>query len=177
MRRLIVLFISAASLCLATGAYANSTGVETLSVSEPARWALGVKIGEPTGVSVKRYLGGRNAFDANVDFVYGPGFRVGADYLWGLAQLLSDRSTADLNFYLGAGPFVGTLQGPCDGFGGWRRECNGDLYVGGRMPIGLEAVFKRVPVTIGLEVGPGLAFAPGRAGFLFDTSLLARVLL
>lgn len=176
MVRRLALVVSA-FLCISTAAVASSGDVETMPVSESPRWALGVTLGEPTGVSVKRYLGGKNAFDMNIDFVYGPGFRIGADYLWGLAQLLTDRSTADLNFYLGAGPFLGTLQGPCEGFGGWRRDCNGDLYAGGRMPIGLEAVFKRIPITLGLEVAPGIAFAPGRAGFLFDASLVARVLL
>lgn len=168
-----------ALMCSSFPALAGSSNSElvTAPVSEPPRWALGVTLGEPTGVSVKRYLGGKNAFDLNIDFVYGPGFRLGADYLWGLAQLLSDRSVADLNFYLGAGPFLGTLQGPCEGFGGWRRDCNGDVYAGGRMPVGLELVFKRVPVTLGLEVAPGIAFAPGRAGFLLDAALVARVLL
>jgi hypothetical protein len=163
---------------LSSAARAEATNDrEAAPVSEPPRWALGVTLGEPTGVSVKRYLGGRNAFDLNIDFVYGPGFRLGADYLWGLAQLLPDHSAADLNFYLGAGAFLGTLQGPCEGFGGWRHDCNGDAYVGGRMPIGLEVVFKRVPFSLGLEVAPGIAFAPGRAGFILDASLVARILL
>ena len=104
------------------------------------------------------------------------GLRVGVDYLWGLAQLLSDRSALDLDFYIGAGPFVGSLRGPCGGWE-WGTTCNGDLYLGGRVPIGLEAVFKRAPVAVGLELAPGLAFSAGRSGFLLDTVLTLRVLL
>ena len=144
---------------------------------EPSRWALGLSLGEPTGISAKKYLGGRNAFDVNLDFVYGPGFRFGADYLWGLGQLLTDRSVMNLNVYLGAGPFIGTLRGPCGGFYNWQDTCSGDVYLGGRMPIGIEAVFRNAPVTLGLEVAPGLAFAPGRVGLLVDASLMLRVLL
>lgn len=146
------------------------------AVSEPGRWSLGVDLGTPTGISAKRYLGGANAFDLNLGFAYAPGLRFGADYLWGLAQLLPDRSALSLDFYIGAGPFVGTLRGPCGGWQ-WGTACNGDLYVGGRVPIGLEAVFKRVPVAIGLELAPGLAFSAGQTGFLLDTVLTLRVLL
>ena len=45
------------------------------------------------------------------------------------------------------------------------------------MPIGLEAVFKRAPIALGLELGPGLAFSAGRADFLLDAVLTLRVLL
>ena len=148
-----VLAIAAVFVSLSSPARADSTSgeIQTVPVSEPARWALGVSLGEPTGFTAKRYLGGRNAFDLNIDAAYGPGLRLGADYLWGLAQLLTDRSAADLNVYLGAGAFVGTLTGPCAGFGKWRDDCNGDFYVGGRMPIGIEVVFKRAPFSLGLE--------------------------
>ncbi len=178
MNRFLRVALPALVLCTSVRALADSaSGVQTRPVNEPARWALGLTLGEPTGISAKRYLGGRNSFDLNIDAAYGPGLRIGADYLWGLAQLLSDRSSVDLDVYLGVGPFVGTLQGPCENFGTWRHDCNGDLYAGGRMPLGIEAVFQRVPVTLGLELAPGLAFAPGRAGFLLDASLMARVLL
>ena len=169
--------LAVAALLLALPARADEGTVQTFSVHEPARWSVGLMLGAPTGISLKRYLGGRNAFDLNAAAAYGPGLRLGADYLWGLAELLGDRSGANLDFYLGAGGFVGTLQGPCAGYGYWRDTCNGDLFAGVRMPVGLELVFKRVPISLGLEVAPGIAFAPGRAGFMLDASLLVRVLL
>ena len=168
--------LPAVLLCLSLGAQAGPPGDQAPPVSEPARWAMGLRVGAPTGFTIKRYLGGRNAWDFNIDAIYGPGLRVGADYLFGIAQLMTDRSTLDLDIYIGLGPFVGTLRGPCGGFDNWRQICNGDIYVGGRVPIGLEAVFRTVPFTLGLEVAPGLAFAPGRVGFLLDANLIFRVL-
>ena len=165
-------------LCLSLSARADTVVViDTAPVYQAPRWGIGLSLGEPTGITAKRYLGGRNAFDVYVGGAYGPGIRFGFDYLWGIAQLLSDRSSADLNFYLGVGPFVGVLRGPCAGLDNWRYDCNGDLYAGGRMPFGLELKFRTAPFTVGIEVAPGIAFAPGRAGFLFDASLIARVLL
>ena len=163
--------------CLAFAARAESGLGQGSSMYEPPRWALGLSLGEPTGLSIKRYLGGRNAFDLNLDAVYGPGLRFGADYLWGLAQLLSDRSSLNLDVYLGLGAFVGALRGPCGGFYNWRGDCSGDGYVGGRIPLGIEALFRTAPLSVGLEVAPGIAFASGHSGFLLDASLMLRLLL
>ena len=173
------LFAPALLLCLSLSARADTAVViETApyTTSDAPRWGLGMMLGEPTGITLKRYLGGRHAFDVYLGGAYGPGVRVGFDYLWGIARLLSDRSAADLNFYLGVGPFVGVLRGPCGGIDNWRYQCDGDLYAGGRMPIGLELKFRTAPFSLGLEVAPGLAFAPGRAGYIVDASLVARVL-
>lgn len=171
MKRISVLVCLLAAFALP--AYADAGHSQ---VNEPGRWSLGAMLGTPTGFTAKRYLGGSDAFDINLGAAYAPGLRFGVDYLWGLAQLLSNNSALNLDFYLGAGPFVGTLQGPCGGWS-WGAACNGDLYVGGRMPIGLEAVFKRVPFTVGLEIAPGLALSAGRTGFLLDSVLIGRVLL
>lgn len=38
-------------------------------------------------------------------------------------------------------------------------------------------ILRRVPIAVGVEIAPALAFAPGEAGFLFDALLTARVLL
>ncbi len=158
-------------------ALADGTLTESSNVREPQRWAVGFTLGSPTGLSFKRYLGGSNAFDIDLGFAYGPGLRLGVDYLWELAQLAPRSQSVNIDFYIGAGPFVGALSGPCGNFGSHQSCGNGDVYLGARMPIGLEAVFRRVPVSLGLEVAPALAFAPGSAGFLLDVNLAVRVLL
>lgn len=149
--------------------------VQSNPVYEAPRWGIGLVLGTPTGLSLKRYLG-RNAFDVYLGGVYGPGMRFGADYLWGLAQLVRAQSV-NLDFYVGLGGFVGALRGPCGSFYNWQGTCNGDGYVGARVPIGLEFVFKSAPISLGLELAPGIAFAPDRQGFLFDGNLALRFLL
>jgi hypothetical protein len=140
----------------------------------PARWALGFTLGDPFGLSLKRYLRGGQAWDLNVAFAYGPGFRVGGDWLWTLARL--ERSAKfELDLYAGVGPFVGVLNDPC-GPGFITNRCNGDIYFGGRVPIGLEVLLREAPVSFGLEIAPGLGFAPGRAGALLDFLLAIRFL-
>ena len=138
----------------------------------PARWALGLTIGDPFGISLKRYLGTANAWDAYVAFAYGPGIRFGGDWLWNLGRLIAERKF-ELDLYAGVGPFIGALSDPC-GPGFINNRCNGDLYFGARVPFGLELLLREAPVTFGLELAPGIAFAPGRAGLLLDFFLAVR---
>jgi hypothetical protein len=110
---------------------------------------------------------------------FSPGARHGrallGDYLRDVARVVTDPDL-DLDFYAGLGGFVGALSSPC-GPGFLSNRCNDDVYAGGRIPLGMELLFKRAPLTAGLEIAPGLGFAPGRAGFLLDFFLVGRVLL
>lgn len=141
-------------------------------VRRPARWGAGLTFGDPFGVSVKRYVGDQNAWDLYAAFAYGPGVRFGGDWLWDLGRIVAERDF-DVDLYAGVGPFVGALSDPC-GPGFLRDRCNGDAYVGGRAPLGAEMLLRRVPLTVGLELAPGVGFAPGRSGFLLDFLLAVR---
>lgn len=143
------------------------------------RWGLGLTIGDPFGVTLKHYNGRRGpagvnatAWDAYIAFAFGPGFRFGADWLWNLRRLAAEREFA-LDAYAGVGPFVGALSSPC-GPGFIDNRCNGDVYFGARVPLGLEMLLRQAPVTFGLELAPGVGFAPGRAGLLLDFLLAVR---
>jgi hypothetical protein len=132
-------------------------------------------IGDPTGFTFKRYIGGSDAFDIGLGAVYGPGLRFSADYLRDIARMASNPQV-ELDFYAGVGGLVGSLASPC-GPGFIDNRCNGDVYAGVRVPFGLELLFNRSPFTLGAEIAPGFAVAPGRAGFLLDFLLAGRVLL
>lgn len=146
---------------------------EAAPVNHPDRWALGLMLGGPTGISAKHWLGGSDAIDIGLGT--GPGLRLHADYLFGLAQLLSNTRDAKMDLYLGVGGVVGVARGWC-GYYDRRRYCDGDAFVGARVPIGLDITLRRVPLEFGLEFAPGIWF-PGPAHGLFDAFLFARVLL
>jgi hypothetical protein len=144
-------------------------------VSHPAGWALGFMLGAPLGLTAKYWLGGPNALD--LGFGTGPGVRVHGDYLWGLAQVLRDKSDLTLDLYLGAGAGVGV--GPRGYYCGWYNEgdfCDGSAYVIGRVPFGVDARLRKAPVELGLEMAPGLLIGR-RAWGLFDVFIFVRFIL
>jgi hypothetical protein len=158
-----VLFLAALLLALPASA----------APSYPKQWELGFMLGSPTGLSVKRWMGGATAFDLGVGV--GPGVRFHGDYLLALAEPARGPDVS-LDLYLGGGAVVGVGRGYCSYY---RRGtyCDGDFYVGGRVPLGLDLRLRRAPVAIGLELAPGLVFGPFGAGGIFDAFLYVRFVL
>jgi hypothetical protein len=157
-------------------ACATAARAEIPRVSEPQRWGVGFMLGEPTGLNVKRWLGGSDAFDLGFGFALGPGVRFQADYLFGLARVPESSASVNIDVYLGVGPVVGIYSGTCGILAGDR--CGGGaVYAGGRIPLGVEAVFKRTPVAVSFELAPGIVGATGGVAGLFDVALMARLLL
>lgn len=155
---------------------ATSRRVQAAPVSHPAGVALGLMLGDPTGLTLKQTLGGPDAWDLGLGV--GPGLRLHADYLWGIAQLLSNTSTLTLDIYIGAGPVLGIARGWCGSSYNPGHDCGGrGVFLGARVPFGLEARLTRAPVTFGLEIAPGLWFAQDFADGLLDVFLFVRFLI
>jgi hypothetical protein len=170
------LFLIAALLC-ATPALARDSRLPLKSglepVDLPSRWAAGLMLGDPFGVSLKHY--GRNTFDLYFAMFYAPGARFGGDWIFNLGRAIR-APKFDVDVYMGVGPFLGVMKGPC---GSWYfyDACTGDSYIGGRVPFGAEILLKEAPVIVGVEVAPGLGFAPHNWGFLLDGMFTLRFVL
>jgi|ERR1041384_8341144 hypothetical protein len=161
-----------ALLIATTPAFAAREGLE--AVNYRPGWGFGFTLGDPFGLTLKHYLGGSQAWDLYAAFAYGPGIRFGGDWIWTLGRAVKARQL-DLDVYVGAGPFLGSFRGPC-GPGWLNNPCNGDLYFGGRVPFGAEMLFKEAPVSVGVELGPGIWFAPGGAQLFLDLAFVFRFL-
>ncbi|HUH01501.1 MAG TPA: hypothetical protein VML75_05865 [Kofleriaceae bacterium] len=110
-------------------------------------FALGIVVGEPTGVSGKLFLDrGTHAIDFGIGFGSGyyddHGTRVHADYLWHPSVVASNR-TFDLPFYVGVGALLGNARHM-----GYRDR--GQLGV--RLPIGLDMYFRQAPIDVFFEL-------------------------
>lgn len=183
LRRIALLgFLWAGALSIATPARADA-------VNQPEGWGIGVMLGSPTGLTVKRWMGGSNAWDVGLGFGgfgFNPGFRLHADYLWGLAQILPDTSDVTLDLYLGVGPVVGFgMHGYGYGYGGYcndrydRRYNNcgtGYLYGGGRVPLGIDLRLQKAPIEFAVEIAPGAVIHEYGISGLLDGMLIARFL-
>lgn len=141
------------------------------------RWSAGLFLGGPSGFTVKRHLGGGNAWDLGLGFVYSPGLRIHGDYLWTLGAFKADPKLS-FRFQIGVGGFVGFLTGPCHSFYGsaW-SGCDSRPYLGVRLPLLIEAWPTAAPLNFGLELAPAFGVGPGGAGGLLDAFLFVRFLL
>lgn len=117
---------------------------------------IGLQIGEPTGLSGKFWLSSRNAIDVVLGWnVISDRFIIQAGYLWHFPQPVT---SGDFALYVGVGALAG---------GGTFRPDHpnypGESYVflGGRVPLGLEYIFAGAPIGLYAELDPIVRLLPG----------------
>ena len=113
---------------------------------------VGVIAGEPTGLSVKKWLDGRSAVDGALawSFVDGTSFQIHADYLRHSSDF-TEEFHGQLPFYYGLGARI-RFKGDDKG--------NDDARIGARIPLGLTYMFQKEPIDLFMEVVPVLDVAP-----------------
>ncbi len=156
-------------------------GCTSMAHAQLRDWALGVQVGQPTGVNLRKY-GDRNAFDLTLgtyggllggttDYrqgrLKGVGFAINASYLW-YAPVMNER----LSLYGGVGAQVTSRRYYPNEF------ANSNAYVknvgiGPTAKIGLEIVPKTTPYSIFFEGGIYAELLP--AFFHFSPQLNAGI--
>lgn len=119
---------------------------------------VGLIIGEPTGLSLKKWLGNDRAIDAGVawSFSENDSLQFHADYLLHNFSLLTEPDLPGrLPLYCGLGGRVKLKEGN-DGKG----RNNNDTLVGVRVPFGISYLFAEAPVGLFAEIVPILDFVP-----------------
>lgn len=119
-------------------------------------WGIGVIIGEPTGLSAKKWVTDTTAIDAAAawSFVDFNSFQLHVDYLWHNYDLIKTKELAgQLAVFYGVGGRI-KLKGSSNG------NKDEDARLGMRLPVGLSYTFKETPVELFAEVVPLLDVAP-----------------
>ena len=113
-------------------------------------FGVGIVLGEPTGLSLKKWLGGRSAVDAALawSFTDGGAFHVHVDYLRHDFTLIQVRE-GSLPFYYGIG---GRLKHD--------NNAPDPTTVSARAPVGLSYMFQNHPIDIFFEVALLLDITP-----------------
>src|SRR5262245_29283149 len=123
--------------------FALSLLIPTLAAARPGGkgLGLGVALGDPTGINLKKTLGSNTAFDSTLglDFIGDDGFSIHACVLWDLR--LAGGDPGQLNGYLGIGGKLGFADYDGHHFHDHDHDDDFDdddeLWVGGRAPAGL----------------------------------------
>ena len=125
---------------------ATATGAARAS-GEPAEkgiFGAGLIVGEPTGVSVKYYLGNDTAIDGAIGAAFlGGGIQVHGDFLWH-PFILERADGFVLPFYFGVGLRVLNHDG--DG------ADDDHVRIGARVPVGILFDFTEIPLDVFAEI-------------------------
>jgi len=115
--------------------------------SQDKDFGLGIILGEPTGISAKKWLDDKSALDGAVawSLVTPSSFHLHADYLYHDFNLFNVKK-GKLPFYFGIGFRI--------------RARGGDNRLGIRIPIGICYIFEQSPLDIFFELGPVLDLTP-----------------
>lgn len=152
MKKLILLFI-----CIFFISY-------TLTAQESG-FGVGIMVGEPSGLSFKKWLNNLNAVDAGVgwSFPENGSIHLHADYLYHNYDLIK-VSDSKIPFYFGIG---GRLK-----FKGEEKSAKGNS-IGIRVPVGVAYEFSRAPFDVFLEIVPILDISPDTR-FTFNSAIGVR---
>lgn len=112
--------------------------------SRPGNTEIGIILGEPTGISLKKWQGVNTAFDAALAWSFGKNESVliHASYLYH-SPLEVDQG--DLRFYYGLGA---------------RALFSSDPVLGARIPVGLQYILPSSRLTLFFEVAPTFDLIP-----------------
>lgn len=134
----------------------------TLARAQGSGFGLGVLIGEPTGISVKAWIGADRAIDGGVAWSFADNgyFHLHGDLLFHKMDLIP-VSKGRLPLYFGPGLRFRSWGND----GHWRKgrydeDGNGHVDLGIRFPVGLAYLFDGAPVDVFLEVAPTLDLVP-----------------
>lgn len=120
----------------------------TAEAAERKKWGIGVIAGQPSGFTLKYMLDDISAIDAGVGWSTSGDdeFTAYGDYLYHIYDLFG-AAQGQLPLYFGGGlSFT-------------KRDARDDKF-GVRLPIGIEYMFKRVPLGAFAEVVPVLNVTP-----------------
>jgi hypothetical protein len=138
----------------------------TLKVSaQDSGFGLGLMIGEPTGISMKTWVGSDRALAFGLAWGFNRYLHVHGDYLWHKMDLIHVNK-GKLPLYFGPGLRVRAWRDGHD----WHNhhphhdhdgfDDHGHVDIGVRFPVGLAYLFEGAPFDVFLEVVPTLDLLP-----------------
>ncbi|HEX2959732.1 MAG TPA: hypothetical protein VHO70_23045 [Chitinispirillaceae bacterium] len=120
---------------------------DTILRTPTPRFEIGVVLGEPVGVSAKFWHGTITATDITAawSFTENGLFEFHIDFLLHLLNLRIIGAGGNSPVYIGAGPAV---------------RIGNEWFLGARVPIGVEYIFRVLPIALFGEIAPQWQFIP-----------------
>lgn len=125
-----------------------AAGTASHAQNQQSQVGIGVMIGEPTGITFKKWTSGTTAIDLGMAWSIGryDALHVHADYLWHNRGTFAEVDEGSLMPYVGVGGRLLFLEE--------------DVRVGLRIPLGINYLFDEAPLELFLEVAPVVSLVP-----------------
>lgn len=123
-------------------------------------FGVGFVLGEPTALSFNWYVNEEKAADLQFAILSDEYFLTYFDYTFHYP----DMKFAQFSPYFGIGAFGVFATQDDHPRGNYFDKRDDDFAVGARIPFGIEWLWKRAPLGIGLEIAPGIVVAPTTIG-------------
>lgn len=143
--------------------------LSTLAIAEPKGFGAGIIIGEPTGLTAKKFLGRGAAVDGAVAWSTGDheSFHLHADYLIHRYDILRGASVpGSLPVYFGIGATLWTYDHD-------HHKYDDETGAGVRLPVGLSWLAPKAPFEVFFELVPQMNLVPA-TDFDLDAAIGAR---
>lgn len=163
----VALAVGIGMLLLSAPAFANGPQGKDLG--------LGIVLGDPTGLTLKGWLGSDNAISGHLAYDFdAEALGLYVDYHFVFDAFNIRSSTIDLPLYVGIGGKLFAWDDNCDEERN-RGRCNddSDFALGVRIPVGLALLLKKAPLEFFAELAVGLRVFPSTDGDI-DAALGAR---
>lgn len=135
--------------------------------AEDSHIGVGFIIGDPTALSVKYYRNEDRAFDGGISIVHNDYVIVWGDTLYHYpASLGKQKLIARISPYFGFGAIAAIASKTDHPKGNFFDKRKDRAAVGVRIPFGVEWIWDKVPLGIGVELVPGVIVAPATMGAL-----------
>ncbi len=139
----------------------------TSAHASDGRFGLGFILGDPTAISAKWYTTSERAYDLQVSFVHDDFFLVYGDSLFHFPAMLGNGKFAQrIAPYFGFGAFGVFASNNDHPKGNYFDKRDNKAAIGVRIPFGMEWIWDKAPLGVGVEVTPGVVVAPATIGFL-----------
>jgi hypothetical protein len=148
MKRTLAVLMVLVIAAVAAAAAPAPAAKKSVNAIHPGLFELGAYLGQPSGISAKYWINGKNSIDGVAAWGFGgAGYLVvAADYLFNFIDMVKiEKETIPL--YVGVGAIMSIDMG-------------GGISLGARVPLGAFYIFRDVPLEVSLEVVPGLYLFP-----------------
>jgi hypothetical protein len=146
------------------GAFGGGGGGSSFSpMGRP--FGIGLQLGFPTALILKYMVTGDQAIAGGIGvgsaWVFDPGLSIHVDYLWH-PSMLASAAAFNLSWYVGGGGWVSlfTYYVRAPYVPGYRWYGPSNVWLGARVPIGVNLALREVPFEAFIEAAPAILLFP-----------------